>query len=278
MKNLCKHCATAFKPTPELDAFCCRGCERVYTLIHEGGLDGYYRLQDRVAEPLKNRSLPALDRAGFARVQSEAESSSAAPECTLSVDGMSCMGCAWLIERLARNGPGTLAVRVDLVNNAVNLRWEKGQFDLAAFASVLNDFGYALGSRPIDLGAGPTLSPYAVRVLLVGIFCGNALLLAAYAHFIGSSGTDALIHLLSAACIVFASLIGIGPYVFSIYRSAHIRRFHSDVLPAGVLLVCAAVLVAGVFIGMLSFSSAGAVFVSAVFLLIVARWISALVA
>ena len=61
MQNLCRHCATAYTQDFGVGEFCCSGCQQVYLLIKDGGMDDYYRLQDRAFPPIKDRRLTDID-------------------------------------------------------------------------------------------------------------------------------------------------------------------------------------------------------------------------
>lgn len=247
----------------------------MYALIQEGGLEGYYRLQDRAAEPLKDRRLDVLENEAFRALQLKVEASSSAPELILPVDDMSCMGCAWLIERLARREAGLESAQVSLVGNRIALSWKAGIFDLAAFALVLMQFGYRLQSRPVSSASEPKVSPLAMRVLLVCVFWFNSVLLAGFVRWVPTVSARSLVSLLSLACVVFAVLIGVGPYFLSVSRSAQIRRLHSDLLPLLCLLLLGALLTFGVLSDVVSLVVAGSLFILFVFLLTVARWLAA---
>lgn len=193
----------------------------------------YYRWQDRAAQPLKDRSLADVDLAAYRSAQAEIDSGGATSQATFKVEGMSCMGCAWLIERLAANQVGLIEAESSLSAHTVRLHWRGAEFDLAAFAGELFRFGYRLGVSPLGVSDAARLSPLALRSLLSAVFTGNALLLAAYARFVSQSS---LVGLLSLACLCFTLLIGAAPFVLSVYRAWQIRRWHSDWIPVLVIV------------------------------------------
>lgn len=232
MTRLCQHCATPYAEGSDVDGFCCAGCRQVYSLIHDEGLGDYYRWQDRAAQPLKDRALDDVDEGVFRRVQSDAEASATSGPVVFKVEGMSCMGCAWLIERLAANQAGLIQVESSLSAHTVGLQWRHGEFDLPAFATELVRFGYRLSTQPQSSVAATRLSPMTTRCLLTAVFAANALLLAAYAHYIGEAP---LVHLLSLACLCFTLLLGAAPFCLAVYRAWKIRRWHSDWIPVLVI-------------------------------------------
>lgn len=270
MKKLCQHCATPYTEDSGVGGFCCAGCRQVYTLIQEEGLDDFYRRQDRAAEPLKDRKLSELDEAALRRVQSEVEAGTATAEAMFSVTGMSCMGCAWLVERLAAKQTDLVEAESSLSAHTVRLRWRSPGFDLAAFAAELWRFGYRLEAKALRPQSSPRLSPLALRLLLSAAFTGNALLLAAYTQYIGGS---TLANLLSLACLCLTLLLGGAPFVLSAYRAARIRRWNSDWFPVFLVLAVAIFFACRViFLGM-HFSMAAFMVSLLVTILLAARFI-----
>jgi Cu2+-exporting ATPase len=253
MTTLCRHCATPFAEDSGVDGFCCAGCEQVFTLIQNEGLGDYYQWQDRAAQPLKERALSGLDMASLSQAQSRIEADAASGEAVFKAEGMSCMGCAWLIERLASNRPGMLSAECRLSAHAVRLKWRAREFDLPAFATELWRFGYRLEAQPIRMQDTPRLSPLALRCLLSAVFTGNALLLAAYEQLIEAAP---LAGLLSLVCLVFTLMLGAAPFFLAAYRAWRIRRWHSDCIPVFALVGASALAVSGVVSGATGLSTA----------------------
>lgn len=236
MAALCKHCATPCSGNSGSEEFCCAGCEQVYYLIQSEGLADYYRLQDRAAQPLKDRPLTDLNVSTLRRLQQEIEAEAAHGKAGFEVEGMSCVGCSWLVERLATNQAGVKAAEVSLVRNALMLDWESECFDIAALGSELLRFGYRLHPRRVAWGNCPYLSPLALRALLTSIFAANSTFLAAYDWLVASSASSQMVGLLSLACFCFALIIGAAPFFMNVYRSAQIRRMHSDIAPVAMIV------------------------------------------
>src|SRR3954470_5814904 len=48
----CRHCgAPLIDDRMRESGFCCAGCRYVFRLVHEHGLEGYYRIKDEVTAP-----------------------------------------------------------------------------------------------------------------------------------------------------------------------------------------------------------------------------------
>src|ERR1035437_9427991 len=129
-KPVCKHCGV---PSPAGE-FCCSGCAYVYRMIHEAGLESYYRIKDEVTVPADSALLPARDYDWLKTAQTEAEQIAAdkTAELNLDVQGISCAGCVWLIEKLHRKQPGSGRIDVNAQTGQMRLAWAKGSFDAVA--------------------------------------------------------------------------------------------------------------------------------------------------
>ena len=109
-QTACTHCGL---PVPrgliERDAphqFCCQGCRAVFSIIHAEGLDDYYAMRrsletDKARVPEASIQYDAYDDPAFAEAFSTPHEDGTTTA-TLSVDGLHCAACVWLIERLQR--------------------------------------------------------------------------------------------------------------------------------------------------------------------------------
>jgi Cu2+-exporting ATPase len=226
MTHRCKHCATPYTEGSGVDGFCCAGCQQVYMLIQQEGLGDYYRLQDRVAQPLKDRELTDVGVSALRRAQAEVEAGAETARSVFEIDGMSCMGCAWLVERLANSQAGCVKAVASLSKHSLTLEWRSADFDLSALGSELFKFGYRMHPTPADPDVASPVSPLALRCLLTLVFSGNALLLAAYEQFAVPAAGERieLLGLLSLICLCFTLLLGAAPFFMSVYRATQIRR------------------------------------------------------
>jgi Cu2+-exporting ATPase len=236
MEATCKHCATPYRSGEGAGAFCCSGCEQVYRLIWDEGLDEYYHLQDRVGHPLRESPFARSDLPWAPALQAEAEGADSTAELRLRVGGMSCLGCVWLIERLARRAPGVSSARVQLEAHGMRLSWRVGAFDLNALAQELQRFGYNV--EPFTGASSQPVSALAWRVLLCAVFAGNSLLLAIPQLM----ELDAFMYadLFFLLSLLFAGLsfaVGGALLILSGWRALRRLRFSSDVL-AGATTIC----------------------------------------
>jgi len=172
---VCLHCGTEFRPSDRLRPFCCSGCQFVHDLITKNGYGQFYDLQEGGVQPVKSlvfqkRDYTWLEQA--ARVAESAGQPSAALQ--LDLQGVSCIGCAWLIEKVFAQRPGALALHVDPVLGEIDLRWTPGVFDVLAFARLLQAFGYLVGPRAA--GDRPASRGLIIRLGLCSALAMNTML------------------------------------------------------------------------------------------------------
>lgn len=143
----CTHCGTPFVRAMRKDSsFCCNGCEYVFNLIQNSGLQHYYDLRDKRITPVQNAALHPRDYSWLETRVAEAESSAGSHvEMLLDLAGISCVGCVWLIEKIFRDQPGAIRIEINTQYGQVLLRWHKGLFAAVDFAREIQQFGYVLG-------------------------------------------------------------------------------------------------------------------------------------
>jgi len=63
---------------------------------------------------------------------------------TLSVTGMSCMGCVNSVKNLVGALPGIASVEIDLASGRVEVKHDPAQTNAAAIRSAIEDGGYGV--------------------------------------------------------------------------------------------------------------------------------------
>ena len=86
--HLCRHCGTPLTTDRMRESgFCCTGCAYVFRLVHEHGLEGYYKIRDTVVAPVDQVVFQPRDYAWLVELQAGAEKSPGTPELMLEVQG-----------------------------------------------------------------------------------------------------------------------------------------------------------------------------------------------
>jgi len=201
----CRHCGVPLAgPGAQAAGFCCAGCRYVFRLVSEHGLDGYYKIRDAVVAPVGEAVFQPRDYAWLARLQAEAEALPGTPALTLEVQGISCAGCVWLIERVFHQQPGALHIETDAQLGRMRLRWTRGAFDAPAYARLLQSFNYLAGP-PGETPAVPESRRLVRRVGLAAAFSMNVMLFTLPVYF-GMEASFPYARLFGTLSLVFATL------------------------------------------------------------------------
>ncbi len=163
----CKHCGTPVPQQTDSSDFCCSGCEHVYQLIHESGLSEFYTQQDRIGEPLGKKPFESHNFSWAKNLQDQAK--------TFRIDGLTCMGCVWLVRRLSKRHKGVTKVSVSLTTNQLQLTWKSSNTNLPLLFSELERFGYLIS--PENSFGMIHLSKTSWNTLLCALFAVNTTLL-----------------------------------------------------------------------------------------------------
>jgi Cu2+-exporting ATPase len=230
----CRHCGTTVPGSRE-DDFCCNGCAFVFDLLTREGLDRSYDLKGgKVLPPVSPEVLRERDYEWLEQRVARAESAcdcGSPVELALSVQGVSCVGCVWLIERVYGRQPGALRVTVDVMHGELRLQWTAGAFDAVAFARELQGFGYLIG--PVQQGRGEAKrerSGLERRMGACGAFALNAMTfsLPAYLGMPPDFAFAKWFTLIAAASAALAMVVGGSWFIERSWRSLRAGVLHID--------------------------------------------------
>ena len=127
---------------------CGAPCRTAALAIAGAGLDAWYAIRAHAdaagavtADPAFRADLDAWKTPEVAapHVRSAGRGTAAV---TLTVEGMRCAGCAWLVERLLAKAPGVLAATVDFPLGRAEVRFDAGAAALPTLLEALADAGY----------------------------------------------------------------------------------------------------------------------------------------
>lgn len=190
----------------ESTGFCCAGCAYVHRLVHEHGLASYYRIKDAVTAPADAAVFQPRDYSWLEALVTEAEqmAGSTPAELTLDVQGISCAGCVWLIERIFQQREGARSIVVNAQTGQMRFRWAGGKFSVVEFAQKLQSFGYLLG--PAGEASDKSESRDLVRRIgLCTAFAMNIMLFTLPVYF-GMEQSFAYARLFGLLSLVFGTL------------------------------------------------------------------------
>ena len=228
-KPICRHCGA---PSPQAE-FCCAGCAYVFRLVHEAGLDAYYRIKDDVTTPADASLLQPRDYAWLQEAQQDAEvnaTNGRVPYLVMEVQGISCAGCVWLIEKVFSKQHGAGRIEVNAQTGQMRWTWEKGDFSAVECAKALQRFNYLVGPAG-SIDAEQAESRVLIRrVGLCTAFAMNVMLFALPAY-LGMERTNEYAGLFGTLQLAFATLsllAGGGYFLSRAVRSLRERVLHID--------------------------------------------------
>ena len=228
----CRHCGAPLleRRTAE-SGFCCAGCAYVYRLVHEHGLEGYYRIKDEITTPADAAVFQPRDFSWLETAQQQAEAAAGArpPELTLDAQGISCAGCVWLIERIFQQQPGARDIEVSAQLGQMRLRWIPGAFAAAAFARKLQAFGYLAGPAG-EIPVEPESRGLVRRIGLCTAFAMNVMLFTLPVYF-GMERTFTYARLFGTLSLAFGTLsllVGGSYFLNRALRAIRARAVHID--------------------------------------------------
>jgi len=191
----CVHCGLAI-PAAELTGsaparFCCAGCETAFAIVHDRGLDAYYRFGERREHRVRasGRGFQEFDHETFTalyvRVRPDGLS-----EVELYLEGVHCASCVWLVERVALTIPDVTSAELDIGRSRARIIWDRAQTPLSAIARVVDSLGYI--PHPFRGGSADAQRrsedrAALVRIGIAGAIAGNVMMiaLAIYAGWFG---------------------------------------------------------------------------------------------
>ncbi len=144
--TLCHHCLSEVNPEDaiydEIDGkrlvFCCTGCNAIYRLIHEQGLEEFYekRLGWGPGRP-EIREVREEEFSEFIKKVSENQL-----ELEFIVSGIRCASCIWLIEHLVKRSEGVTDIRVNYATHRARLKWNPEKIALRDILKKITSLGY----------------------------------------------------------------------------------------------------------------------------------------
>lgn len=225
--------------------FCCLGCRAVTEMIFSGGLDSFYtyRDQDSNRVELQTKQFTAFDlpdvQSDFAYCVSENTY-----RIDLSLSGITCAACAWLIENYINRVSGVSSVHVNVANHTARVIWDKEQLLLSDLLTEFLHIGYqAYPANESNLIAQrkkeSRTALQRLGVAGLGMMQVGMVAIALHAGALQDMNTDWQ-HYLRWISLVFAIPIicySAQPFFMNAYRSLKLKHLTMDVPVALALLL-----------------------------------------
>jgi Cu2+-exporting ATPase len=117
--------------------FCCSGCRGICHLLHEQGLDAFYTKRTGW-QP----GPPELLTVTTGIFSDSVRSTDGANEIDISISGIRCASCIWLIEHFLKRSDGIEEVRVNYATHGARIRWKPHTIALDQILKKMISIGY----------------------------------------------------------------------------------------------------------------------------------------
>ncbi len=196
-KIACDHCHLEFDASVMIEEvegdtrryFCCKGCQGVYHLLREEGLDTFYdKVGDTKLQPAAavSENLEKFDTDGFIQKYVK-ETEEGFYEVNLIIEGIHCSACVWLNEKVLHKSDGIIEAVINFTNHKAKIVWDPEVLKLSDIIAKIQSIGY--NAYPYDAAIqeeriNKARRDYYAR-LLVAVFATMNIMWIAVAQYVG---------------------------------------------------------------------------------------------
>jgi len=192
-KIRCTHCSLEYDESLMIkdgeNYFCCNGCQGVYHLLKDEGLDGFYAKKGDVKlnQPKEvGEEFKKFDKDGFKK-QYVKELGDGTCEINLIIEGIHCSACVWLNEKVLHRLDGIIEADINFTTHKAKIIYDPDVLSLSKIFETIASIGYI--AYPYDKKAGEERAhkqrrDYYSR-LLVGLFSTMNVMWIAIAQYAG---------------------------------------------------------------------------------------------
>ena len=188
----CCHCgepcqADSFSLDDKL--FCCFGCQTVFNLLHENGLQQFYDLNSRPGVRIRSECAVAkwvfLDDPAVAEKLMDFAGQTRA-KVTLHLPAIHCVACVWLLENLFKLHPGVGHSQVNFSRREAAITFAPDKIKFSELVALLASIGYepqlAFGETG-KAAPSPWRKKAWLQIGLAGFAFGNIMLMSLPFYF-----------------------------------------------------------------------------------------------
>lgn len=184
----CNHCHLSFDDEimikeEELN-FCCKGCQGVYHLLKDDGLDSFYdKLGNKTITPplkLDDNDLSKFDTDSFMNNYTNINKDGFY-EVDLIIEGIHCAACVWLNEKILHDTEGLIEANINFTTNKARVIWDKDELKLSDIILRIRSIGYnayAYDSSIADEKATEAKRDYFIKMMVAVIASMNIMMLS----------------------------------------------------------------------------------------------------
>ena len=214
----CTHCQLEFDENVMITEeenpnvyFCCNGCQGVYHLLKDDGLDSFYEKvgNSKIAPPLQVESDSSnFDMESFKQryIKTTTEGFSSVD---LVIEGIHCAACIWLNEKVLANTEGIVDATINFTNNKAKIIWDDETIPLSKVIDTIRSIGY--NAYPYDrsvedVKATKNKKDYFMR-MAIAIFASMNIMMIDVAKYAGffTGMKDETLHLVHIAEFIFST-------------------------------------------------------------------------
>ncbi|ASP47180.1 heavy metal translocating P-type ATPase [Cognaticolwellia beringensis] len=257
MSKACFHCG---EPVPNginlltniesiNQPMCCIGCQAVAQTIVDNGLTDYYRFRSAPAqkgEVLIPEQLQRNEILDDESLQNEfAYYHDGFKETILTIDGISCSACAWLIEMQVSKLDGINKITVNATTQRATVQWQESQVKLSEILSLIDKIGYH--GLPFKASSAEKINKkqaksFIKRLGISGILMMQVMMIAFGLYFgaFSDMAEHNVIYLRWASFFLTLPIVTYGAYPFykSAFFSLKARQLSMDV-PVSIAIILA---------------------------------------
>ena len=257
MSTSCFHCDEAIPKGISLvvqidnieQPMCCIGCQAVAQTIVDNSLTDYYRFRTEPAtrsEALVPAQLKRTTLLDDEALQDEfAFSDGQFKETILTIEGISCAACAWLIEMQLSKLVGLNSINVNATTQRATIKWRESQLKLSDILIAIDKVGYKalpFKANHIEKANQKQSKTFIKRLGISGILMMQVMMIAIGLYFGAFSGMS--IHhnqyLRYISLILTVPIVSYGAFPFYIgaINALKAKRLSMDV-PVSIAIILA---------------------------------------
>jgi len=205
MSQNCYHCSetipNGFKAETTLagerQQFCCYGCLAIADTIISSGLENFYQHRTQTSQKSEEISQAQLDELGLyddkALQEEFVESFNDLSEASLSIKGISCAACIWLLEKEVNQLSGVNSFSINHTTHKARLVWKTTELKLSQVLVSIRQLGYKTLPYQEDLvrqSAKKEKRNALLRIAMAGIATMQNMMFSMPLYFGVYSGID----------------------------------------------------------------------------------------
>lgn len=171
-------------------SFCCAGCQSVYELLENNGMECYYDLNAKPGSSQRLRQIGAkyawLDDLESTKklIQYSDENLSIA---TFSIPNIHCSSCIYLLENIYKIQPAISRSQVNFLRKEVKLTFKPEEISLREVVELIASLGYEPQLNMNDLETTKVASNDRSYYLKIGVafFCFGNIMLLSFPEYLG---------------------------------------------------------------------------------------------